>query len=148
MKLQKVIHTKDGSSYKWIDDEFHYNKECVVCHMQGGYERHKNLDGYAFYKSGDGTWYHYTGCSVCGWPGTIKDYEECDTIWKSISDSKHVKKCRICEHEEEFLHEFKYAYVELLDNCFSDISFSLIFLINSFFNSISRFPFNKFEISI
>ena len=106
-------HTYEGGiPYKWIDDEFHYNKECVVCHMIGGYERHKNLDGYAFYQSGDGTWYHYTGCSVCGWPGDVKDYESCDIIWQSISDSKHVKKCRICEHEEEFLHEFKYAYVD------------------------------------
>ena len=107
-------HKYDGGgiAYTWVDDQFHYNKECIVCGMQGGYERHKDLDGYAFYESGDGTWYHYTGCSVCGWPGASKDYKECDIVWESISDTEHVKKCRICEHEEESLHEFKYTYID------------------------------------
>ena len=94
-----------------IDDEFHYTKECLRCGMKGGYERHTDLDKWAFYESGDGTWYHYTGCSKCGWPGT-NNYESCTTIWKSISDTQHIKQCKICKHQEAFSHEFEYVYID------------------------------------
>lgn len=95
-----------------IDDEFHYSKECIRCGMKGGYERHTDLDDWNFYESGDGTWYHYNGCSKCGWPGVNKEYEKCTTAWKSISDTQHVERCNICKHEEASEHELEYVYID------------------------------------
>ena len=95
-----------------IDDEFHYKKECTRCGAKGGYERHKDLDEYAFFESGDGTWYHYNGCSVCGWPTDSRNYEACSIVLKSISDAEHIKYCRICEHQETFTHTFKWTYID------------------------------------
>ena len=112
-----VIETALGHDYNGempaepIDDEFHYKKECTRCHMKGGYERHQDLDQYAFYESGD-VWYHYNGCSVCGWPEDGRNYEKCTIVWESISDTEHVKKCKICEHEEKHEHVFKYVCID------------------------------------
>lgn len=110
-----VIETALGHDYDGtmaaepIDEEFHYKKECKRCHAKGGYERHKDLDNYAFYESGDGTWYHYNGCSVCGWPKTGRNYEACTTVWKSVSEEEHVKECKVCKHQEHYKHDLKYV---------------------------------------
>ena len=97
-----------------IDAEFHYCKICEVCGMGGGYERHSDLDRFAFYKSGDGTWYHYNGCSVCGWPNSDdkSNYYPCTTYYESVSEEQHQLKCRICEHTELFDHRLKYNYLD------------------------------------
>ncbi len=95
-----------------IDDEFHFRKTCERCGAKGGIERHTNLDKYTFYKSGDGTWYHYNGCSVCGWPEGARNYQRCDTYWESLSDTEHALRCKICEHSEVSNHTLKYIYVD------------------------------------
>ena len=107
-------HQYDGMAATAIDNEFHYKKVCIICGMGGGYERHSDLDKFAFYKSGDGTWFHYNGCSVCGWPNSDdkSNYYPCTTYYESISDAQHQLKCKICEHTELFEHRLKYNYLD------------------------------------
>lgn len=105
-------HLYEGKAYEPIDDEFHYSKDCKRCGMKGGYERHTDLNNYSFYKSGDGEWYHYSGCSKCGWPTDGRNYEKCTTQWKSISDTEHVKECKVCKHSETSLHECEYICID------------------------------------
>lgn len=95
-----------------VDNEFHYKKECTRCGAKGGYERHQSLNGFAHYISGDGSWYHYNGCSICGWSEDIGNYDKCEIVYKSISDTEHVKQCKICLHEEKSEHNYKYAYID------------------------------------
>lgn len=105
-------HLYEGKGYEPIDEEFHYSKDCKRCGMKGGYERHTGLDLFSFYKSGDGEWYHYNGCSECGWPTDNRNYQKCDIFWKSVSDDEHAKECRICKHSENSAHDCEYICID------------------------------------
>ena len=97
-----------------IDEEFHYRKTCERCGMQGGIERHSGLNEYVWYESGDGTWYHYNGCTVCGWARDDghRNYQRCTTKYEITSDTIHTLKCQVCLHGEEAPHRLKYNYLD------------------------------------
>ena len=118
VKATALGHDYGGGTFtcEWIDEDFHYTKKCqrLGCGMIGGYERHTDIDKWTHITSGDGEWYHYTGCSKCGWPGaTNLEYIKCDptVVTVSFSDAEHAKKCNVCKYQELFPHEFYYKFV-------------------------------------
>lgn len=103
-----------GEKAEAIDDEFHFVKKCSRCGMQGGYERHVDLDKYYWTNTYSGeSWYHYKYCRECEWPEPNINYELCETVWKSISDTQHVEECKICKHQVASNHVFEYVCIDL-----------------------------------
>ncbi len=99
------------------EENAHYNKNCIRCGMQGGYERHE-FEYTHLVK--DGVWYHKASCNVCGYTrknadGTDKE-ERCaqNTRLPASETAKatsHIRFCMICLHEETENHIYAYRSI-------------------------------------
>lgn len=99
------------------EENAHYNKTCIVCSMQGGYERH--IFVYTHFIK-DGEWYHEAKCSACGYvkrnaDGTDKE-ELCTQVVNlpELEDEKlvnHIRSCTVCLHEEVETHDIAYRRI-------------------------------------
>lgn len=93
------------------EENAHYNKVCIVCGMQGGFEAHVNQ-----YQHIDesGVWYHQMQCTVCGHSSETR--VKCTlqyTLPEAIAarEAEHIKKCRYCGYSETEDHDSGYRRI-------------------------------------
>ncbi len=104
-------HTYDTISTPTpADDEYHYNKVCTRCGMQGGYESH--IFNYTHYETG-GEWFHQKTCSVCNYE---LSGEPCTKVYSLSTDESerainHIINCYICSHTTTEPHTLSYRYI-------------------------------------
>lgn len=94
-----------------VDDNTHYRKACLRCHMQGDYEPHTFV--YEHLKV-DGAWYHKKKCPLCGWESA--NIIPCTIIYKISTNadeaaSNHIATCKECEHSESEAHMLAYREI-------------------------------------
>ena len=91
-----------------VDDQTHFRKECIRCHMQGDYEPH--TFSYEFVKI-DNAWYHKQTCVACGWVSAAP--VACTLVYKlsdnaDESSTNHIATCKVCGHTESEEHTLAY----------------------------------------
>lgn len=97
------------------EENAHYNRQCIVCDMQGGYEPH---DFEYEHLEKNGNWYHKSYCVICGYSKKygIETEERCTEVIKlSESESErtnnHIRSCRVCGHTISEAHDVGYRRI-------------------------------------
>ncbi len=97
------------------EENAHYNRQCIVCGMQGGYEPH---DFEYLHLVKNGNWHHRAYCIICGYEKKygIATEERCTEVIKlPESDSErtnnHIRSCRVCGHSVNEGHNIGYRRI-------------------------------------
>lgn len=98
------------------EENSHFNRKCIICNMQGGYEPH-NFEFEHFIK--DEEWYHKSKCTVCEYEKKfgLEVEERCTEELRTIETEPdrsvyHIHFCRICEHTvEKERHNIQYRSI-------------------------------------
>ena len=99
-----------------VDDQTHFRKECIRCHMQGDNEPH--TFSYEFININN-AWYHKQTCAVCGWASAVPI--ACTLAYK-LSDNpneastSHITVCKVCGHTESEEHTLVYKRITISEH--------------------------------